>query len=206
MWKDIFNNNQKKKKRKLQQQPLCIPFSSDAVDTICSTRSKLKGPPPSPPLLTEGHHITWLIQKEKKKNPSTSQTSQHFVAANVWSCPAVHLNVRVESESVFSFYSTFHFHAVKCDVSAPGSDSSILPCHAFCQDGVVGVWAWGPTCVRRSPDEANVSPRFLSLAHFCEFYCMRMAVLGLIVSLGSTPVLLCVRAQTALIKLLKCCL
>lgn len=97
-----------------------------------------------------------MTSTKKIKNPSTSQTSQHLVAANVWSCPFK------RSRWVWvclSFYSTFPFHAVKCDVSVPGSDSSVLPCHAFCQDGVDGVWAWGPTRVRRSPDEANVSPR-----------------------------------------------
>lgn len=65
------------------------------------------------------------------------------------------------------FYSTFPFRAsqVRCLCTEVWFIHPALSC--FCQDGGCERWPWGPTRVRRSPGEANVSPRFLSLARNC---------------------------------------
>lgn len=146
-----------------------------------------------------------MTSTKKIKNPSTSQTSQHLVAANVWSCPAAHLNVHVESESVYHFIPLFLFTQSSAMSLYRGLIHPSCPVMLFVRTGLMAFGLEGQHVWDEVPTR-QMSLLVLSLAHFCEFYCMRMAVLGLIVSLGSTPVLLCVRAQTALIKLLKCCL
>lgn len=98
-----------------------------------------------------------MTSTKKIKNPSTSQTSQHLVAANVWSCPAAHLNVHVESESVYHFIPLFLFTQSSAMSLHQGLIHPSCPVMLFVRTGLMAFGLEGQQ--RRSPDEANVSPR-----------------------------------------------